>query len=184
MTGLIRTSQIPTSAAIAVLAVAVLALTACEKGKPRHPPPDPMALPDAPEAPAPVRSTGLPKSPQPAAFSLDQLGATASPLSKPTVTAPANQPLAFSGFAYDAATGQPARGVDLVIDGQAHGTAYGAARPDVARYFKSPALLDVAFKATLPAGSLTVGAHTLLIRVVSADGKSYAEGQAIPFQLR
>jgi hypothetical protein len=184
VTRLIRTSRSPTLATVAVLAVAALALAACDKGKPRHPPPDPMALPDAPEPPAPLRSTGLPKSPQPAVFSLDQLGATASPLSKPIVTAPANQPLAFGGFAYDAAAGQPARGVDLVIDGQAGGTIYGAARPDVARHFKSPALLDVGFRATLPAGGLAAGAHTLVIRVVSTDGKAYAESPAIAFQLR
>jgi hypothetical protein len=169
---------------IAALVLGGLALCACEQGKPRRLPPDPMAAPDTAEAPAAVRSAGLQQGPQPAAFSLDRLGATVSPLAKPLVTAPANQPLAFEGFAYDAAAGQPARGVDLVVDGQAHGTVYGAARPDVARHFKSPAMLDVGFKAVMPAGSLAAGAHSVVIRVVSADGKAYADSPAVAFELR
>jgi hypothetical protein len=174
-----------------VLAFAALTLTglaACEQGKPRHPPPDPMAIappgatPDG-AAPAGVASAGLPKRPEAAGFFLDRAGAAVDPRSRQPAVTPADQATVFDGFGFDAPAKAPAKGVDIMIDGQAYGTVYGAARPDVAAFFKTPGLVNVGFKAVLPAGSLTVGAHTVVVRVVAADGKSYFDSPTVAFSV-
>jgi hypothetical protein len=183
-----------------VLILALAGLAACEQGKPRHPPPDPMAIappepaaaPTAPAAPAAAPgatasaplSEGLSKRPEAAGFFLDHAGAAADPRSRQPAVTPADQPAVFDGFAFDAVAKLPARGVDVVVDGKAYPAAYGAARPDVARYFKAPALINVGFKATLPAQAMTAGMHLAQVRVVAADGKGYFDSPAVSFSAR
>jgi hypothetical protein len=175
-----------TMTAAAVLAI--LALTACDKAKPRHLPPDPFAAgppPAAPEA-APVEglSAGLPKKPQTAGFFLDHVGQAMDPFRRrPAVTAAA-LPLRLDGFAFDPVAKAPAKAVDVVIDGKAYGTRYGGPRPDVAAYFKLPGLADTGFETTLPAGALTPGTHTALVRVIAADGSGYYDSPSVAFEVR
>jgi hypothetical protein len=171
--------------ALANLALAGLALGACEQGKPRHPPPDPLALATLPGqaavGPAGALSVGLAKRPEAAGFFLDHAGAAVDPRSRqPAVTA-AGQPTIFDGFGFDAPAKLPAKGVDVVVDGKAYGATYGTPRPDVAKFFNAPGLVNVGFRTILPAGSLAVGAHTVLVRVVAADGKGYFDSPAIAF---
>ena len=90
----------------------------------------------------------------------------------------------LDGFGFDPVAKAPAKGVDVVIDGKAYGAAYGGSRPDVASYFKAPGLTATGFTATLPAGSLAMGPHTAVVRVVAADGKGYFEGPTIAFTVR
>jgi hypothetical protein len=172
-----------------VLALAGLVLSglcACEQGKPRHPPPDPMAL--APPSPggavaADVLSTGLAKRPEAAGFFLDRVGAAIDPRSRQPAATPAGQATVFEGFGFDAPAKTPAKGVDVVVDGNAYGTVYGAARPDVANFFKAPALVNVGFRAVLPAAALAPGAHTVMVRVVAADGKGYFDSPTVAFSV-
>jgi hypothetical protein len=79
---------------------------------------------------------------------------------------------------------RPGKGVDLVIDDVAYGTAYGAGRADVAAFFMTPGLTQVGFAVTLPAAALTPGPHKASVRVVAADGKSYYQGLAIAFEAK
>jgi hypothetical protein len=72
----------------------------------------------------------------------------------------------------------------VVIDGKAYGTAYGAPRADVARYFKDRGLTGVGFHVTLPAGLVPVGDHQAVVRVIAADGKAYFDGPPIAFTVR
>ncbi|MGZ3377318.1 MAG: hypothetical protein ACXU8S_12025 [Phenylobacterium sp.] len=174
--------------ALALAGLAAAALAGCEQGKPRHPPPDPMAVappsatPDG-AAPAGVVSAGLAKRPEAAGFFLDHAGAAVDPRSRQPAVTPAGQATVFDGFGFDAPAKAPARGVDVVIDGKAYGTTYGAARPDVASYFKAPGLVKVGFKVVLPAGALAVGPHTVLVRVVAADGRGYFDSPIVPFSV-
>ena len=137
----------------------------------------------APPSAAPPLSIGLAKRPEAAGFFVDHIGAAADPRSKQPATTPAGQVTVIDGFGFDDATKTPAKGVDVVIDGKAYGSTYGSARPDVARYFKAPALVKVGFKAALPAESLTVGTHTLVVRIVAADGKGYFISPNIVFSV-
>jgi len=166
----------------------LLALAACDKAKPRQLPPDPFAAgppPAAPETPpGQGMSAGLAKRPQPAGFFLDHVGQASDPFNKrPAVTA-AGQPVVLDGFGFDPVAKAPAKGVDVIVDDRAYGTAYGAGRPDVAAFFKVPALVNVGFRTTLPAGTLAPGAHTAVVRVISADGKGYYDSPMLPFEVR
>lgn len=177
--------------ALILAAAAVLALTACDKAKPRHLPPDPFAQPPpglvdgpAPAAPGAALSTGLAKRPLVAAFTLDHAGAASDPLNNHPAETPSGKPTVFDGFGLDGQAKAPAKGVDVVIDGKAYGTAYGATRADVAAYFKTPALAAVGFRTTVPAADLTPGAHTVVVRVITADGSAYDESPPIAFTVK
>jgi hypothetical protein len=167
--------------------MAALALSACEEGKPRHPPPDPMALAPAvsePSAPTEGLSAGLTKRAEPAGFFLDHVGQAVDPRGRPPAVTAASAPLLLDGFGFDPVAKLPAKGVDLVVDGKIYGARYGAARQDVANYFKAPALVNVGFTASLPSGNLSVGPHVVVVRVISADGRGYFDSPAIPFQAK
>jgi hypothetical protein len=168
---------------------AALALGACEKAKPRHLPPDPFAAPPPPaEGPAAkpgeAMSAGLAKRPEIPAFTLDRAGEAADPLNRRPAVTPAGQPTVFDGFGFDGVAMAPAKGVDVLVDGKAYGTTYGARRKDVADHFKNPALGAVGFSVTLPAGALAKGPHTALVRVIAADGQAYFEGPPIAFEVK
>lgn len=169
-------------------ALGLAGLGACDEGKPRHPPPDPMAVMAPPSGLAakgpPGRSVGLPRRPEPAAFSLDRINEAKDPLNRQPATVSAGEALVFQGFGFDPVARLPGRGADLVIDDKPYGTAYGAGRADVAAYFKNPAVTAVGFKTTLPAGLVAVGAHKAVVRVIAADGKGYFDGAPIAFEVR
>jgi hypothetical protein len=169
----------------AVAALAALALAACDNPKPRQVPPDPMALAPPPLAPAAAptdgMSAGLARRPEFPGFYLDRIGSAPDPVNKqPAVTSGA-QPMVLDGFGFDPVAKVPAKGVDVVIDGKAYGTAYGQSRPDVASFHRVPALAPTGYAMTLPAGTLAKGPHTALVRVIAADGKGYFESPVINF---
>jgi hypothetical protein len=168
-------------------AVCLLALGACEKAKPRHPPADPMAIAPPPAvvaAPAEGMSAGLARLKAVPGISLDRIGAAPDPLNRRPAVTPAGEPTAFVGFAFDPVAKAPARGVDVVVDGRVYGSAYGGARLDVASYFKQPGLTAVGYAMTLPAGALAAGQHSVLLRVVAADGKGFYESPNYPFEVK
>ena len=174
---------------LALAVLAALALAACDKPKVRHVPPDPMAVqmvetPDIPAATGDGLSVGLPKRPEFPGFYLDHIGAALDPMNhQPAVTA-AGDPILLDGFGFDPTTKTPAKGVDVVIDGKAWPTTYGSPRGDVASFNKVPGLIAVGFATRLPPKTLAPGAHTAVVRVVAADGKSFFEGPAIPFSVK
>lgn len=169
-------------------ALALGALSGCDKAKPRHLPPDPFAAPPPPAGPvAPPSeglSAGLVKRPDMPGWFVDHIGAAVDPMNRPPAVTPAGTPMVLDGFGFDAVAKVPAKGIDVVIDGKAYGTAYGHARGDVAQYFKTPALAATGWKTVLPAGTVAAGAHTLRLRVVAADGKGYFESPPVSFQVK
>jgi hypothetical protein len=168
-------------------ALCLATLGACEKGKPRHVPVDPMAIaPPAAVVTAPSEgmSAGLAKLKGLPGVSLDRIGAAPDPLNRQPAVTPGGQPTAFEGFAFDPVAKAPARGVDVVVDGKAYGSAYGGARPDVASYFKQPGLGAVGFSLALPAGALAAGPHSVRLRVVASDGKGFYESPNYAFTVK
>lgn len=168
--------------------VALLALTAalaaCDKPKP---PPAPAAPPApisaAPSASGPILSGGLARRPEFPGFYLDHIGAAIDPLNRKPAVTPGAQPIVLNGFGFDPTTKLPARGVDVVIDGKAYPTTYGAPRPDVARFTKVEGLTPVGFTTTLPAGALDSGEHILVVRVIASDGSGYFESPQFKFEV-
>ncbi len=94
--------------------------------------------------------------------------------------------LQVQGWAIDQGAARPATAVYILIDQHAtYRTSYGGARPDVAATLGNPAALNVGFRTTLPSELLPPGTHTLTIRVISADGQSYADStQTITIEVR
>src|SRR5476651_2636672 len=89
---------------ILTAAICLLALSACEKGKPRHVPADPMALaPPPPVVAAPTEglSAGLPKLKGLPGVSLDRVGAAPDPLNRKPAVTPGAEATVFAGFAFD-----------------------------------------------------------------------------------
>jgi hypothetical protein len=177
--------RIPTAVTLCAMMGALLALCACEKGKPRHVPVDPMALapppPGATAAPAAGLSAGLPRLKAYPGFSLDRIGAAADPLNRKPAVTPADAPIVFTGFGFDPVAKAPGKGADVVVDGKPYGALYGHARADVAVYFKIPGLTAVGYALTLPPGALAKGQHSVVVRVVAADGKGYFQSPNFAF---
>ena len=169
-------------AALPLAVILLLAVAACDKAKPR-----PAAAADAAATAmageptlAPPASVGLAKRPEMAAFSLDLINDAADPLNKPA-RIKSGVPTTFSGFGFDPIAKTPGKAIDIVIDGVPYGTTYGSARPDVAAYNKAPAVQPSGFRITLPAGTVTPGPHQVVVRVVTADGKSYFDSLILSF---
>ncbi len=121
--------------------------------------------PTIPDRAAPRDGTAL--------ATLDQLDGRAP---SPGMTIAANRPLAVTGWALDSPARRPATAVYLLLDGRyTYRAAYGAARPDVAMAVGSVGGDRVGFTATLPSGLAAPGAHTLAVRIVTADGSAYAD---------
>ncbi|THD74523.1 MAG: hypothetical protein E7812_19640 [Phenylobacterium sp.] len=183
--------------AIVASAVGLLALAACDQPKDREaqvqPTPAAGATPAAAAAPAqagsasvpatPVLSQGLILRPEFPGFYLDHIGTILDPLKKPGAVSGA-APIEMSGFGFDGPAKVPAKGVDLDIDGRLYGTTYGQARPDVATAKQNSSLSATGYKTTLAPGTLAPGAHTVVVRVVSADGKSYFQSPTIKFTVQ
>jgi hypothetical protein len=140
--------------------------------------PPPAAAPSLPLASA---TAGLPRLSAAPGFYLDRIGHASDPANKQPAVTPGGEPLVLDGFAFDPVAKAPAKAVDLVVDGKAYGATYGHARPDVAAFFKVPALAATGYKVTLPAGTLAKGAHSLAVRVVAAGGEGYFESRPFPF---
>jgi hypothetical protein len=83
------------------------------------------------------------------------------------------------GWAIDEAAQKAAGGVELLIDGKAYKTQYGLDRPDVRTFFKNPAYNKSGFTFMLLANSLSRGPHNMIVRVISADAKTYYEGNPL-----
>jgi hypothetical protein len=170
--------------ALPLFAALSLALTACDNPKPRRASAEAAAAALASEPTlAPAASAGLTPRPEPAAFALDLINEAQSPVPGP-VTIKGGGPVTFGGWAYDPVAKTPGKAVDLVIDGTAHGAGYARPRPDVAAYFKNEALGATGFAATLPERVLKRGRHTVVVRVVGADGASYFDSAPIAFRVR
>jgi len=123
-------------------------------------------LPTIPNFAAPPRAGA-------ALATLDRLGNSTTPSAVPIGT---DQPIVVTGWALDGAARQPATAVYLLLDGRyTYRAEYGAARSDVATAVGSTGGDRVGFTATLPPGMAAPGAHTLAVRVVTADGSAYAD---------
>jgi len=80
------------------------------------------------------------------------------------------------GWATDQQARREAGGVVIVVDGKTEVPAtYGAERPDVVKFLKSPDYLKSGFTATVSTANLEKGSHTLTFKVLTADKTGYYE---------
>jgi hypothetical protein len=98
----------------------------------------------------------------------------------------AGGPVTVTGWAVDIAARDRAGGVEVVLDdGQAFPAHYGEARDDVARNLCGAAYTRSGFTATIPAGALVPGNHTLTLRILSRDRQAvYPSARQVMIQVR
>jgi hypothetical protein len=81
--------------------------------------------------------------------------------------------LEMTGWCADPDARAPGAGLLLIVDGTRRidvSDAYGAARADVAKYFRTPSLTNVGFDFRIGAGRIGAGSHGLQVAVVARDG--------------
>ena len=164
--------------ALTVLAVSVL--TSCGEKK------DDPGVPIVEKRPAPPAlvpgiSQNLTKSTKPAMVRLDRFGTVTNPApQKPFQIAADSSPL-IMGWAIDETAKKLAGGIEVVLDQNPYIARTGVSRTDVAEYYKQPDYTLSGFELTLPPGQFTKGEHSVSIRVISSDKKSYFQGDVLKF---
>ena len=86
----------------------------------------------------------------------------------------------MTGWAVDGLAKKEAGGVDIVMDGKIYKADYGSDRPDVSEALKFPATRS-GFSLAMPRDFLSRGSHRVSVRVITNDGKNYAEGPTLTF---
>lgn len=114
----------------------------------------------------------LPRNPRPTQYFIDQFGPSAQPFRK-TAEIRAGQDVTVRGWAIDAPADALAGGVEIVVDGHAYKLPYFLSRADVAAAKRKEAYTDCGFLGIVSAELLPKGSHTVSLRIVSADRKTY-----------
>jgi hypothetical protein len=92
-----------------------------------------------------------------------------------------DKPVAFSGWAFDEPNKAAASGVDIVIDSIPYSANYGSDRSDVAEHFQNPSYRNCGFQMTMAPRQLPKGSHSVVVRVIAQDRKTYYQSPAVPF---
>ena len=88
------------------------------------------------------------------------------------ISVAAGRPIEITGWAVDRSAFGPARGVAVTVDDREHVWAhYELFRPDVATALSNPAYVMSGFRAIVT--ELPPGRHTLELKIVTQDGRSY-----------
>lgn len=112
---------------------------------------------------------------------VDNIGPVADPAKQKTVQVLGDKTFGITGWAVDEPKKTTAGGVDAVIDQIPYSAHYGSPRKDVATHFNQPAYEASGFELMIAPGQLSKGQHSVSIRVISNDRKSYYQGPVIQF---
>ena len=112
---------------------------------------------------------------------LDNIGPVSNPAGQKSVEVSGTTTFGITGWAIDEANKTTAGGVDEVIDGTPYSAHYGSPRTDVATHFNQPGYRDSGFELIVAPGQLTKGPHSVSIRVISNDRRSYYQGPVVQF---
>jgi len=114
-------------------------------------------------------------------YNFDSLGPVNYPAIQKSIQIAADTEFAISGWALDESKKSTAGGVDVVLDQVPHSARYGTERPDVASHFNRPDYTNCGFQLNVGRGQLAKGSHSVSVRVIANDKKSYNEGPVIQF---
>ena len=147
-----------------------------------NPPATAPAPAPAPPAPLPPGiSQDLARNSAAPFYNFDSLGPINYPATQKGIQISGDTDFAASGWALDVSKKGVAGGVDVVIDNVPHAARYGVPRTDVASHFNRPDYANAGFLLVIAKGQLSKGQHTLSVRVISSDKKSYNEGPVVSF---
>lgn len=101
--------------------------------------------------------------------------------STPVSLAANTESLIVTGWAIDMQADSPASAVYVDIDGTLYPTLYGNDRQDVAEFLQNPAYTPCGFLAHIPISTVGPGQHTLSLKIVASDGKTwYGSDSSLP----
>ena len=112
---------------------------------------------------------------------LDNIGPVADPAKQKSVQVSGDATFGITGWAVDEAKKLPAGAVDVVVDQAPYSAHYGSERKDVANHFNQPEYRNSGFELMIAPGQLAKGQHSVSIRVISNDKKSYYQGPVVQF---
>lgn len=82
-----------------------------------------------------------------------------------------------AGFAVDAAKGEAAAGVVVLIDGKQYIAIFGGERPDIAKALNNLKYVKSQFYVAIPVKEVGVGSHQIGFRVIASDKSGYYESK-------
>ena len=112
---------------------------------------------------------------------VDNLGPVSDPAKQKSVQVSGDTTFGIRGWAVDGPKKVVAGAVDVVIDQTPYSAQYGSPRKDVAAHFNQPEYTNSGFELMIAPGQLPKGQHSVAIRVISSDKKSYYQGPVIQF---
>jgi hypothetical protein len=115
-------------------------------------------------------------------YVFDSLGSINYPeLEKSVQVVAGDSDIAATGWALDGTRKTTAGGVDVVFDQVPYSARYGIPRGDVADHFKRSDYTNSGFQLILGRERLTKGQHSIAIRVIFSDQKTYSQGPVVKF---
>lgn len=114
-------------------------------------------------------------------YNFDSLGPVNYPAVEKNIQISGDADIGASGWALDVSKKGVAGGVDVVLDNVPHSAHYGLPRNDVATHFNRPDYVNSGYQLVMAKGQLSKGPHTISVRVISSDKKSYNEGPVVQF---
>jgi hypothetical protein len=122
--------------------------------------------------------------PLPMTCIIDQIGDVKGPLGMPKIEVTLKDDLTVSGWAIDGIQHTVAARVDVVIDRVPYAALYGGERLDVADALQNPSYRFSGFEFRMPSSRLNLGSHTIAIRTLLADGKTYDQTDTLTFVIK
>jgi hypothetical protein len=117
-------------------------------------------------------------------WNIESVGSVSNAWTKLSFELPAQAKSTIIGWAVDQESKAVAGGVEIVIDGVPYSAQYGKPRPDVAVSFGVPAYSNSGYSFELVGSEFTPGTHTMFVRVLANDRKSYWEVDPYTIELK
>ena len=103
-------------------------------------------------------------------------GRNIAPGGKREISIPRHEEVRIVGWLADSQSRTPGAAVFPILDGRRLGDAdvtYGSIRPDVGRYYQTPALNPTGFALSLPAWTLARGRHRVEFGLITSDRRGF-----------
>ncbi len=157
------------------LICSLIALAGCRSGGPQPAPTVPLE---------PGVSQSLAQNNAATDYWIDAVGPVESPYTRGSVQMRATDEFKVRGWCVDRQAGEPAAGVELVLDGKPYQLPYKVDRSDVSDAQKNPKYRYCGFQASFPAQVVGAGSHRVSFRFLANDRKSYYQTPELPLEIR
>jgi hypothetical protein len=158
-----------------VMSVSALACS-CDKA----PPVEAIVLPEPTKT-----ATTLRRGSTATQYNLEFVGSAVEPLLRQAeAIGDGAQDITVSGWAVDTAARQAAGGVEVVVDGRGFKAEYGMDRVDVSAGLNEPLYRRSGFQFVFPPKTLPPGAHSVSLRIITANLDGYYDTPTVRLVVR